>query len=66
MKRERLWYPPNSFAGVTHWAVESLRLDGQWRTYTEHETREAAHAQLARLQERYPKTCNSRVVQRIV
>lgn len=64
--KERLFYPPNSFQGVSHWAVETFRVDGTWRTYTEHETSKAARAQLRRMQERYPKTCQMRVAMRLV
>ena len=51
---ERLFYPPNSFAGVDHWAIETYRIDGTYRVYTEHETKEAAIAQLDRMIGRYP------------
>jgi len=51
---ERLFYPPNSFVGVDHWAVETYRIDGTYRVYTEHETKEAAIAQLDRMISRYP------------
>ena len=51
---ERLFYPPNSFVGVNHWVIETLRVDGTYRVYTEHETKEAAIAQLDRMISRYP------------
>jgi hypothetical protein len=54
MKRERLWYPPNSFPGVSHWAIETYRADGTYRVYSEHLTKAAAVAQLGRMVLRYP------------
>jgi len=50
----RPWFPPNSLTGLTHWRVETLRLDGSFRTYTEHETKDQAIRQLGRMVERYP------------
>ena len=53
-RHERLWYPPNSFEGMTHWEVETHRADGTYRVFTEHETQAAAEAQLNRMALRYP------------
>ena len=52
--KERPWYPPNSFASCEHWAIKTLRLDGTYRTHTEHQTQAAAVAQLGRMVIRYP------------
>lgn len=52
--KERLFYPPNSFTGSDHWVVQTLRVDGSYRTYTEHQTKAAAVEQLGRMVARYP------------
>ena len=52
--KERLFYPPNSLTGSAHWIVQTLRVDGSYRTYTEHKTQRAAIAQLDRMISRYP------------
>jgi hypothetical protein len=54
MKHQRLWYPPNSFGGSIHWEVQTLRVTGEWMTYTEHPSADSATAQLHRMMERYP------------
>ena len=54
MKTERLWYPPNSFGSCEHWAIETYRADGTYRTYTEHASKARALEQLGRLVIRYP------------
>jgi hypothetical protein len=54
MNRERLWYPPRSFETVAHYALETLRVDGRWATYTEHASRAGAEAHLARMADRWP------------
>jgi hypothetical protein len=56
MKTERLWFPPNSFGTVAHWAVETLRVDGSWRVYTEHASSTAAAAQAQRMKDRWPNS----------
>ena len=52
--KERLFYPPNSLTGSDHWAVQTLRVDGSYRTYTEHQSKTAAVEQLGRMIARYP------------
>ena len=54
MKREKLFYPPNSFESVSHWRVLTLRVDGTYRTYTEHATKGCAVTQMERMALRYP------------
>jgi hypothetical protein len=53
--KERLWYAPGSFAGVPHWELQLRTMTGEWRTYTEHQTKEAARAHWQRLCSRWPK-----------
>jgi predicted FMN-binding regulatory protein PaiB len=54
--KERLWYPPNSFAHVPHWELQVLRVTGEWRTYTEHPTADNARAHQMRLADRWPNS----------
>lgn len=61
MARERLFYPPRTFPGVDHWQVQLLHVDGNWRTWTEHQTEHAAAARLARILERSPNETGIRI-----
>lgn len=55
----KTWHPPGSLIGP-HWEIQLRHVvSGQWVTYTEHGTPEAAHA----LAERFGTTADYRVVE---